>query len=80
MNFSSFTKIALATAAMSFSASVAHSEVCPRLNDAVDLSRLSVDPNGKGYNCNYTPDGMRLKVQNHALRTIAKRDKLQHKL
>ena len=62
MNFSSFTKIALATIAVSFTSSLANADVCPRLNDAVDLSRLSVDPNGKDYNCNYTPDGMRLKL------------------
>ena len=62
MNFSSFTKIALATIAVSFTSSLANANVCPRLNDAVDLSRLSVDPNGKDYNCNYTPDGMRLKL------------------
>ena len=47
MNFSSFTKIALATIAVSFTSSLANADVCPRLNDAVDLSRLSVDPNGK---------------------------------
>lgn len=35
--------------------------VCPRVGGAVDLSQLTTS-NGKDYNCNYTPDGMKLKL------------------
>ena len=36
---------------------------CPRTNSGeVDLSQLVVDPNGADFNCDYTPDGMRIKL------------------
>ena len=62
MKLSKLTKITLATTAMSLTSLPALANLCPSLNGAVDLSRLTVDANGKDYNCNYTPDAMRLKL------------------
>ena len=42
---------------------VADAATCPRTNAGeVDLSQLTVDSNGMDYNCNYTPDGMKIKL------------------
>ena len=41
----------------------ADAATCPRTNTGeVDLSQLTVDPNGMDYNCDYTPDGMKIKL------------------
>ena len=63
MKLSKLTKITLATTAISLTSLPALANICPRLNGAVDLSLLTVnDDNSMDYNCNYTPDAMRLKI------------------
>ena len=62
MKISHNTKIILGSIAFYLTTHGAFADICPRLNGAVDLSRLTVDTNGKDYNCDYTPDAMRLKL------------------
>lgn len=62
MKLSKLTKITLAATAISLTSLPALADICPRLNGAVDLSLLTVNSNNMDYNCNYTPDAMRLKL------------------
>lgn len=46
-----------------FVANVASAQVCPRTGTgAVDVLNLAADPNGSDFNCDYTPDGMQIKL------------------
>lgn len=57
-----FTKNAVATAAFSLFAVPALADVCPLVNGAVDLSNLGDGTSNGDYNCDYTPDGMNVKL------------------
>ena len=46
-----------------FTANIAYAQVCPRTGTgAVDVLNLVADANGQDFNCDYTPDGMRIKL------------------